>query len=178
MVPNNLHCSTGHYVIHRIRHHDSFAKSLEAAKLCSSEKGAKIELNLLPNISITEEAQDNGHTVIFEAIRRPDFKHQVTLACIVGHYQELFNELQSEVKPSHCQWEVACQSTTPHCRKTVERRAAEEKVRLCHRPEDINSPSTEGRRYALLQRPNKEPSHNERARMLEGICNRSDYLHD
>ncbi|GKT41749.1 uncharacterized protein ColSpa_01930 [Colletotrichum spaethianum] len=111
------------------------------------------------------------------AWRRPDFKHQVTLACIVGHYQELFDELQSEVKPSQWQWEVACQSTNPHYCETVERRAAEEKVRLFHGPKSFNRPGAEGCWSRSYLRPNKEPSYSERAVMPKGIYNEPDEPH-
>ncbi|WYZ39552.1 hypothetical protein EsH8_III_001466 [Colletotrichum jinshuiense] len=105
--------------------------------------------------------------------RRPDFKHQVTLACIVGNYQELFDELQSEVKPSQWQWEVACQSPNTHYCETVKRRAAEEKVRIFHEPVVYNRPGSEGHWSREYLRANKEPSSVERAYMPESICNES-----
>ncbi|GJC85662.1 hypothetical protein ColLi_08500 [Colletotrichum liriopes] len=111
------------------------------------------------------------------AWRRSDMKHQVTLACIVANYRELFDELQAGLKPTQWQWEVACQSTNTHYHETVKRRAAEENVRLTGCPASFDC-SRSDRDYwsRAYLRPNKEPSSGEQAYMPSGLCVTSDFL--
>ncbi|CAI0641360.1 unnamed protein product [Colletotrichum noveboracense] len=55
------------------------------------------------------------------AWRRPDMKHQIALACIVGQYQHLFDELIADLKPTQDLLEVAYQCPDKHYRKQVNR---------------------------------------------------------
>ncbi|GKT51497.1 uncharacterized protein ColSpa_11678 [Colletotrichum spaethianum] len=107
--------------------------------------------------------------------RRPDFKHQVTLACIAGDYQELFDELQPQVNPSQWQWQVACQSTHPYYRQAVERRAAEEKLELFGEPENFTTSGYDNGWSRTYLRFNKDPSSRELAYMPHNIRNIPDH---
>nr|XP_036575157.1 uncharacterized protein CTRU02_14883 [Colletotrichum truncatum]KAF6781684.1 hypothetical protein CTRU02_14883 [Colletotrichum truncatum] len=60
------------------------------------------------------------------AWRRTDLKHQVTLACIVGNFYKLFDELLATMKPTQLQWELAIQSPISYFRKQLMRRAEQE----------------------------------------------------
>ncbi|KAF4843337.1 hypothetical protein CGCSCA4_v008134 [Colletotrichum siamense] len=62
--------------------------------------------------------------------RRPDLKHQVTLACIASSYQPLYNELTAGEEPTMQQLEMAVQAMNPHYREDVLRRAREHRVVL------------------------------------------------
>ncbi|KAJ0335072.1 hypothetical protein COL922a_009809 [Colletotrichum nupharicola] len=62
--------------------------------------------------------------------RRPDLKHQVTLACIASSYQLLYNELTAGTEPTQQQLEMAVQVMNPHYREDVLRRADEHGVKL------------------------------------------------
>ncbi|KAF5520009.1 hypothetical protein CGCA056_v008015 [Colletotrichum aenigma] len=55
------------------------------------------------------------------AWRRPDMKHQTALACIVGQYRHLFDELIADLEPTQGLLEVAYQCPDEHYRKQVNR---------------------------------------------------------
>ncbi|OHW89495.1 hypothetical protein CSPAE12_11922 [Colletotrichum incanum] len=82
----------------------------------------------------------------------------------------LFDELQAGLKPPQWQWKVACQSTNTYCRETVERRAAEEKVKLSGCPADFDRSWFDRDRWSRAYfPPNKEPSSGEQAYMPSGL---------
>ncbi|KAL0942738.1 uncharacterized protein CTRU02_200624 [Colletotrichum truncatum] len=60
------------------------------------------------------------------AWRRPDFKHQVTLACVAANYPFLFDELSTDMKPTRQQWEVAIQSPNMYFREKLKKREERE----------------------------------------------------
>ncbi|KAF4906934.1 hypothetical protein CGCF415_v007626 [Colletotrichum fructicola] len=62
--------------------------------------------------------------------RRPDLKHQVTLACIASSYQEFYNELTAGTEPTQQQLEMAVQVMDSHYREDVCQRAKEHGVEL------------------------------------------------
>ncbi|KAK2027316.1 hypothetical protein LX32DRAFT_640998 [Colletotrichum zoysiae] len=64
------------------------------------------------------------------AWRRPDLKHQVTLACIAGYYENLFLELSEGEKPTQQQWEAANVSLGEFYREYLKRRAIEEGIKF------------------------------------------------
>ncbi|KAF0323525.1 hypothetical protein GQ607_009206 [Colletotrichum asianum] len=64
------------------------------------------------------------------AWRRPDMKHQIALACIVGQYQHLFDELKADLEPTQDLLEVAYQCPDEHYRKQVNRCAEARGVEL------------------------------------------------
>ncbi|KAK1622721.1 hypothetical protein BDP81DRAFT_465791 [Colletotrichum phormii] len=65
--------------------------------------------------------------------RRPDLKHQVTLACIAGNHEDIFHELSDGTKPTQEQWEAALQSRRKFYLENIERRAKEEDLEFCDR---------------------------------------------
>ncbi|GJC89923.1 hypothetical protein ColLi_12761 [Colletotrichum liriopes] len=64
------------------------------------------------------------------AWRRPDFQHQVTLACIAGNYQALFLEISDGMKPTEQQWEAAIVSPNQFYQEHLQQRAKEEGFEL------------------------------------------------
>lgn len=64
------------------------------------------------------------------AWRRPDFQHQVTLACIAGNYRDLFIEISDGMKPTEQQLDAAIVSPNKFYREHLQQRAKEEGIQL------------------------------------------------
>ncbi|WYZ38472.1 hypothetical protein EsH8_III_000386 [Colletotrichum jinshuiense] len=97
--------------------------------------------------------------------RRPDLRHQVTLACIASSYQSLYDELTNGTVPTKQQLEMATQALNPHYREDIARRAEEQGIEVSCDVEgrawnlsNWPEPTYWSRRYL---RPNKEMYHDD-----------------
>ncbi|TKW55886.1 hypothetical protein CTA1_11737 [Colletotrichum tanaceti] len=64
------------------------------------------------------------------AWRQPNFKHQVTLACIARNYRHLFLKISNGMKPTQQQYDAATGSPNKFYREHIEQRAKDKGVQL------------------------------------------------
>ncbi|KAK1985396.1 hypothetical protein LZ30DRAFT_747205 [Colletotrichum cereale] len=94
------------------------------------------------------------------AWRRPDLRHQVSLACIASNYMSLYDELTAGTTPTEQQYEVASQSKNPHYHEDICRRVKEQGIETKWLDEDFNWekesycpwPTSYSRRYLRLEK--------------------------
>ncbi|KAK2038861.1 hypothetical protein LZ31DRAFT_559243 [Colletotrichum somersetense] len=90
------------------------------------------------------------------AWRRPDLKHQVTLACIAECHHQLFLELSEGEKPTQQQWEAANVSPYEFYREYLKRRAIEEGIKFKPGLDFSRSLPADGQWSKDYLRPDKE----------------------